>query len=283
MPAAAKGERPKGERPGAAVLVGAGRMGSAMARGWLRSKTSGISKLYVVEPSPSDEVKGWTKSKIALNRPAVPVDLAVLAVKPQGFAKAARDITGWIGPDTLVISIMAGITIESISRALHAAKVARAMPNTPGAVGKGVTGYALSRGCGAVERGVVERVLAPLGAVVGPLEERLMDVVTAVSGSGPAYVFLLAEALEAAGKHAGLDDATAASLARATVVGAGALLEGGGDPGELRKAVTSPGGTTAAALDVLLARGALPDLMRKAVEAAVQRGQELSGEADKKR
>jgi len=260
-------------------------MGSAMARGWVRSlKTAGIGKLFVVEPAPGEEIAAWGKSgKIALNKPAVVVDLAVLAVKPQGFAKAVRDIAPWVGPETLVVSIMAGITIESISRALHVSKVARAMPNTPGAVGKGVTGYAVSRACGVVERGVVERVLAPLGGVVGPLEERLMDVVTAVSGSGPAYVFLLAEALEAAGKHAGLDDATAAALARATVVGAAALMEQGGDPGELRKAVTSPGGTTAAALDVLLARGALPDLMRKAVEAAVQRGQELSGEADKKR
>jgi pyrroline-5-carboxylate reductase len=254
-----------------------------MARGWLRSRTSAIGKLYVVEPEPSKEVTGWAKSKIALNKQPVQVDLAVLAVKPQSFAKVAGDIKGWIGPGTLVISIMAGISIEGISRALHADKVARAMPNTPGAVGKGVTGYALSRACGDVERGVVERVLAPLGGVVGPLDERLMDVVTAVSGSGPAYVFLLTETLEAAGKYAGLDAATAAALARATVTGAAALLEQGGDPGELRKAVTSPGGTTAAALDVLLARGALPDLMRRAVDAAVSRGQELSGEAAKKR
>lgn len=266
-----------------AVLVGAGRMGSAMARGWLRSKTSGIGKLYVVEPEPADEIAAWGKSgKIALNKPAAAAGIAVLAVKPQSFAKSAQGIRGWVGPETLVVSIMAGITIESITGALGARKVARAMPNTPGAVGKGITGYALSRACGEVEQGVVEGVLAPLGGVVGPLEERLMDVVTAVSGSGPAYVFLLVEVLEAAGKHAGLDDATAAVLARQTVVGAGALLEQGGEASELRKAVTSPGGTTAAALDVLLARGALPELMRKAVDAAVVRAQELSKEATKK-
>jgi pyrroline-5-carboxylate reductase len=267
-----------------AVLFGAGRMGAAMARGWLRKlKGAGLAKLFVVEPAPADEVAAWGKSgKIALNRPALAVDVAVLAVKPQSFAKAARDISGWVGRDTLVISIMAGITISGISTALNAKKVARAMPNTPGAIGKGVTGYALSKQCGDAEKAATERLLAPLGDVVGPLDEKHIDAVTAVSGSGPAYVFLLAEALEAAARHAKLDDATAAALVRKTIIGAAALLAEGGDPGELRKAVTSPGGTTAAALDILMARGGLPELMRKAVEAAVDRGAELSKEADKK-
>jgi pyrroline-5-carboxylate reductase len=267
-----------------AVLIGAGRMGAAMARGWLRGlKGAGIGKLFVMEPAPGDEIAAWGKSgKIALNKPALALDIVVLAIKPQGFAKEVRDISGWIGRETLVVSIMAGVTIESISTALGAKKVARAMPNTPGAIGKGITGYALSKQCGDEEKAATERLLAPLGDVVGPLDEKHIDAVTAVSGSGPAYVFLLAEALEAAAKHAKLDDATAAALARKTIIGAAALLEQGGDPGELRKAVTSPGGTTAAALDILMARGALPELMRKAVEAAVNRGAELSKEADKK-
>jgi pyrroline-5-carboxylate reductase len=267
-----------------AVLIGAGRMGAAMARGWLRGlKGAGIGKLFVVEPAPGEEIAAWGKSgKIALNKPTLAVDIVVLAIKPQGFAKAVRDISGWIGRETLVVSIIAGVTIDSISSALGARKVARAMPNTPGAIGKGVTGYALSKQCGDEERTATEKLLAPLGDVVGPLDEKHIDAVTAVSGSGPAYVFLLAEALEAAAKHAKLDDATAAALARKTIIGAAALLEQGGDPGELRKAVTSPGGTTAAALDILMARGALPELMRKAVEAAVNRGAELSKEADKK-
>jgi pyrroline-5-carboxylate reductase len=267
-----------------AVLVGAGRMGVAMARGWLRSlKSAGLGKLHVVEPEPSAEIAAWGKSgKISLNRAGNPADVVVLAVKPQGFAKAAQSLSGWIGPDTLIVSIMAGVTIRSISDALGVSRVARAMPNTPGAIGKGVTGYALSPQCGEVEKATAEKLLAPLGDVVGPLEEKYIDVVTAVSGSGPAYVFLLAEALEGAAKAAGLDDATAATLARKTVIGAGALLAEGGDPAELRRAVTSPGGTTAAALDVLMARGAVPELMRKAVEAAAKRGAELSREAEKK-
>jgi pyrroline-5-carboxylate reductase len=285
MPAApGKPEGKVGGELKTAVLVGAGRMGAAMARGWLRSlKGAGIGKLFVVEPAPVEEVAAWGKSgKVALNRPALALDIVVLAIKPQGFATAVRDISGWIGRETLVVSIMAGVTIDSISTALGAKRVARAMPNTPGAIGKGVTGYALSKQCGEEEKAATERLLAPLGDVVGPLDERHIDAVTAVSGSGPAYVFLLAEALEAAAKHAKLDDATAAALARKTIIGAAALLEQGGDPGELRKAVTSPGGTTAAALDILMARGALPELMRKAVEAAVNRGAELSKEADKK-
>ncbi len=278
MPPAEKGELKH------AVLVGAGQMGAAMARGWLRSlKSAGLAKLHVVEPEPSAEVAAWGKSgKISLNRAANPADVVVLAVKPQGFAKAAPLIGGWIGPDTLVVSIMAGVTIRSISEALGVSKVARAMPNTPGAIGKGVTGYALSAQCGDEEKATAGKLLAPLGDVVGPLEEKHIDAVTAVSGSGPAYVFLLAEALEGAAKAAGLDDATAATLARKTVIGAGALLSEGGDPADLRRAVTSPGGTTAAALDVLMARGAIPELMRKAVEAAATRGAELSREAEKK-
>ncbi|HEX5005967.1 MAG TPA: pyrroline-5-carboxylate reductase [Hyphomonadaceae bacterium] len=278
MPPAQKGELKQ------AVLVGAGRMGVAMARGWLRSlKTAGIGKLHVVEPDPSAEVAAWGKSgKISLNRAANPADIVVLAVKPQGFAKAAPSIGGWVGPDTLVISIMAGVTIRGIGEALGVSKVARAMPNTPGAIGKGVTGYALSSLCGETEKSTAEKLLAPLGGVVGPLEEKHIDAVTAVSGSGPAYVFLLAEALEGAARAAGLDSETAATLARKTVIGAGALLAEGGDPAELRKAVTSPGGTTAAALDILMARGAIPELMRKAVEAAARRGAELSLEAEKK-
>jgi pyrroline-5-carboxylate reductase len=267
-----------------AVLIGAGHMGAAMARGWLRGlKGAGIAKLWVVEPAPGDEIAAWGKAgKIALNKPPMAVDVVVLALKPQGFAAAAREITGWIGRETLVVSIMAGVTMESIAQATGAKKVARAMPNTPGAIGKGVTGYALSKLCGEAEKAATEKLLAPLGDVVGPLDEKHIDAVTAVSGSGPAYVFLLAEALEAAAKHAKLDDATAAALARKTIIGAAALLEQGGDPGDLRKAVTSPGGTTAAALDILMARGALPELMRKAVEAAVNRSAELSKEADKK-
>lgn len=265
------------------VLVGAGRMGSAMARGWLGDLGSaGIGKLSVVEPAPGEDVLAAASEKlIALNPAPEPADIVVLAVKPQGFAAMAGELKAWVGPQTLVLSIMAGMTIARIASALGSDRVARAMPNTPGAIGLGVTGYALSNSCGNEEAIATGQLLEPLGLVVGPLAETQMDAVTAVSGSGPAYVFLLAEALADAGRAAGLDAATALALARETVIGAGALLgEFAESPAELRKQVTSPGGTTAAALSVLMGEGGLPDLMRKAVDAAVRRGAELARAAD---
>ncbi|HOY77052.1 MAG TPA: pyrroline-5-carboxylate reductase [Hyphomonadaceae bacterium] len=268
-----------------AVLAGAGRMGSAMARGWLSDlQAAGVGRLSVIEPSPGEDVSQAAKDGlIALNRAPEVADILVLAVKPQGFAASVEGLKAWVSKDTLVVSIMAGVPIARIAASLGTPKVARAMPNTPGAIGMGATGYALSSACGDADGEATGRLLEPLGLVVGPLQESQMDAVTAVSGSGPAYVFLLVEALAAAGRSAGLDEPTANALARETIVGAGALL---GDlaesPAELRKQVTSPGGTTAAALDVLMSAGGMPDLMRKAVDAAVRRGQELAKEAEKK-
>lgn len=281
----ASSSRAAGSRLKHAVLVGAGRMGSAMARGWLADLGSaGLERLSVVEPSPGDDVRDAAAIKlIHLNPEPVAADIVVLAVKPQGFGAAADELKAWVGPDTLVVSIMAGVTISRIGQALGVTKIARAMPNTPGAIGMGATAFALSEACGEAESVATGRLLEPLGLVIGPLGEDKMDAVTAVSGSGPAYVFLLVEALAAAGRSAGLDEATANALARETVVGAGALLgEFAESPSELRKAVTSPGGTTAAALDVLMSGGGMPDLMRKAVDAAVRRGAELAREAEKK-
>lgn len=266
-----------------AVLVGAGRMGSAMARGWLGDlAAAGIGRLSVLDPAPGDDVKEAEKAGfIALNPAPEPADLLILAVKPQGFGASADGLKAWVGADTLIVSIMAGVTIARISAALGCPKVARAMPNTPGAIGMGATGFALSDACGDAEAATTAALLEPLGLVVGPLKEDQMDAVTAVSGSGPAYVFLLVESLAAAGRAVGLDEKDANALARETIIGAGALLgEFAEPPSELRRQVTSPGGTTAAALEVLMAAGGMPDLMRKAVEAAARRGAELAKEAE---
>lgn len=267
------------------ALIGAGRMGSAMARGWLGDLgAAGIARLSVVEPHPGEDVVAAADGElIALNDPAEIADIVVLAVKPQGFSDAVDALKAWVGPQTLVVSIMAGVTIARIAMVLGSSKVARAMPNTPGAIGMGATGYTLSDACGDDEAIATARLLEPLGLVVGPLKEVQMDAVTAVSGSGPAYVFLLVEALGAAGRSAGLDEATAIALARETVIGAGALLSDFAEsPAELRKQVTSPGGTTAAALGVLMGEGGMPDLMTRAVDAAVKRAAELAQEAEKK-
>src|SRR5262249_32816344 len=152
-------------------------------------------------------------------------------------------------PETLIVSIIAGVSIARISSALGSSKVARAMPNTPGAIGMGATGFALSDSCGDAESRLTSGLLEPLGLVLGPLPDSQMDAGTAASGWAPAYVFYLVETLAAAGRAAGLSEATANALARETIIGAGALLDHFGEPpADLRKAVTSPGGTTAAAL-----------------------------------
>ena len=166
--------------------------------------------------------------------------------------------------------------METLSRELGAQRVIRSVPNTPARIGRGVTAYVASPACTAEDRALIEQLLAPLGSVEPMAAERLMDVVTAVSGSGPAYVFLLAEVLAAAAEQEGLDKETAMRLASATVAGAGALmLETGDTPSVLRKQVTSPGGTTEAALDILGAGDGLGPLLRRAVSAAAQRSRDL--------
>lgn len=273
--AAAKGSRLKH-----AVLAGAGRMGSAMARGWLQDLgAAGLGKLSVLEPQPGEDVIEAANAKlISLNPPPEPADILVLAVKPQGFTGSVDGLKAWVSPQTLVVSIMAGVTISRIASALGCPRVARAMPNTPGAIGMGATGFALSDACSEAESVATGKLLEPLGLVVGPLKENQMDAVTAVSGSGPAYVFLLAEVLTEAAVATGLPPDMAAKLARATVTGAGELLHRSDLPPEqLRKNVTSPNGTTAAALAVLMGEGGIGPVMVKAVAAARKRSEELSG------
>jgi pyrroline-5-carboxylate reductase len=192
------------------------------------------------------------------------------------FADVAPSAKAFVGPNTLVISIMAGVTIAALSHLMETQRVIRAMPNTPGQIGKGVTAYVASNAVTSEDRGLAALLLDPLGIVEAIPNERLMDVVTAVSGSGPAYVFLLAEVLAAAAEAEGLPADIAARLATQTVAGSGALmLDGGKSPSDLRKQVTSPGGTTQAALDVLQAADGLGLTMRRAVQAATQRSREL--------
>ncbi|HVY88122.1 MAG TPA: NAD(P)-binding domain-containing protein, partial [Hyphomonadaceae bacterium] len=163
-----------------AVLIGAGRMGSAMARGWLSDLgAAGLKKLIVVEPSPGEDVIEAERQKlITLNSKPSPTEIVVLAIKPQGFSAAAEGLKAWVGPDTLIVSIMAGISIARISSALGSARVARAMPNTPGAIGMGATGFALSDACSHADSRAASNLLEPLGLVIGPLPESQMDVVT---------------------------------------------------------------------------------------------------------
>ncbi len=261
------------------ALVGAGAMGGALVRGWIEAvRKGGGLTLTVVEPNFDPELERELDAVGAVLNPpdAGPVDIVVLAVKPQTFPGIVESVKRFVGPDTRMMSVMAGIPMETLTREFGAQRVIRCVPNTPARIGRGVTAYVASPACTAEDRQLVEQLLEPLGAVEPIAAERLMDVVTAVSGSGPAYVFLLAEVLAAAAEQEGLDRDTAMRLASRTVAGAGALmLETGETPSTLRKQVTSPGGTTEAALDVLGAGDGLGPLLRRAVSAAAARSRQL--------
>jgi pyrroline-5-carboxylate reductase len=266
-------------RPDAGLtLVGGGRMGSALAGGWIQSGLEG--QIAVHDPKPSDQLKAWeANGKIRLNPAPSPAATLVVAVKPQVFGTISDELKAFVGPDTLVLSIMAGITLDGLATGLGTPRVARAMPNTPGLIGKGMTLLCLPQTASADDANALHKLLSPLGDVEGPITEDKISAATAISGCGPAYGFLLAEVMAAAGVAHGLDADMALRLARKTVEGAGALMMSSDEPpSTLRENVTSPGGVTKAALDVLMRDGAMPSLMEEAVAAAVRRDRELSGE-----
>lgn len=265
-------------------LVGAGRMGLALLEGWVKAGlVSAAAPARIVEPNPSPALRALVAQKAA--RMAAPPfaasapPLIVLAVKPQMLPFALPALVPLAGKGAAVISIVAGRMIAYIREGLGAPPglaVVRAMPNTPAAIGKGITTVFAGADVNAELRAMAERLLAAAGAVVWVEREELIDAGTAISGSGPAYFFLLVEALADAGVAIGLPRPTAEKLARETLVGSGALLAASAEaPSALREAVTSPGGTTRAALDVLMAADGLSPLMRRAVDAALGRAKEL--------
>jgi pyrroline-5-carboxylate reductase len=265
---------------GLVVLVGAGKMGSALLEGWLRLGLD-ANNVAVLEPQPSAQIAALAGRGLRLNpdMPALGNAAAiVLAVKPQAATQAIAPLAPMVAASTLVVSIMAGRTLQFLSSALDGAcALVRAMPNTPAAIGRGIT-VAVALNASAAQRDLANRLLCATGAVEWIDDEALMGAVTAVSGSGPAYVFLLAEVLAQAGAAAGLPPLLAEKLARETVAGAGELLHRSPlDAAALRANVTSPGGTTAAALEVLMGRNGLAPLLHRAVAAATARSRELAG------
>lgn len=266
--------------PGPLLLLGAGKMGSAMLEGWL---TRGLAprKLIVLEPQPGKAVKALALRGLKLN----PKDKAaiaaaiVIAVKPQSAPEAVPRIAAHVGKSTLVVSIMAGRTLHFLESDLPAGTaIVRAMPNAPAAIGRAITVAVGNAKVSARQRKQASDLLAAIGAVEWTRHEGIMDAVTAVSGSGPAYVFLLAEAMTKAGIAAGLPAPLATRLARETIAGSGELLHRSDlDAATLRQNVTSPGGTTAAALEVLMGPGGFDALLTKAIAAATWRGRELAG------
>lgn len=266
---------------GRLVLVGGGKMGLAMLEGWL-ARGLAAKTVTVLDPQPSAELGKYAAGGVALN-PAIgdigEAEAVVLAVKPQVAPDVVSGLAPLFGASTLLLSIMAGRTLGFIEHELgREAAIVRAMPNTPAAIGRGISVAVGNEDVHPAQRTLATALLAAIGSVEWVDDERLIDAVTAVSGSGPAYVFLLAEALAQAGIAAGLPPALAARLARETVAGSGELLHRSPlDPATLRQNVTSPGGTTAAALGVLMRANGLQTLMIEAVAAATKRSRELAG------
>jgi pyrroline-5-carboxylate reductase len=268
-----------GDFPASLLLVGAGRMGSALLKGWLNLGLHPAG-VHVLDPAPSAEVQAFCAARGAtMGAPASAPEVLVLAIKPQTLAGAAPMLAPLAGPRTLVVSILAGKTLKTVADHLPGAgAVIRAMPNLPAAIGAGITGAVANAAVTPAQRQTAQALLAAGGRVEWLDDEGLIDAVTAVSGSGPAYVFYLAECLAEAGVAQGLPPAVAERLARATIEGAGAMLAALPEAAaaKLRADVTSPGGTTEAALAELKGDDALGKLIGRAVAAARQRAQQLS-------
>ena len=272
---------------GGLLLVGCGKMGGAMLEGWLREGAPG-NRICVVEPTPSESLRTLAErsgvtlvSQISGTPADMAVSVVILAVKPQMMADVLPQVAARTAPSApLALSIAAGTTIAAFEAAFGAqSAVVRAMPNTPAAVGRGAAALTANSHVSPEQRALADVLLRSVGEVVWLEDEALIDAVTAVSGSGPAYVFHMIEALAAAGAAEGLPADLAMTLARATIIGAGELARQSPESaGQLRINVTSPGGTTAAGLEQLMAaEDGLTPLMRRTVAAAARRSRELGG------
>jgi pyrroline-5-carboxylate reductase len=261
------------------LLIGAGRMGGALLRGWL---ARGLGPVLIIETNPSPELKRLARRDVTLlkNIDDAPRRLraCVIALKPQILKTEAARLRAIAGSGVPMISIAAGSSIKLMSKAWgNSARIIRAMPNTPGSIGEGISALYAAPNATPRDRKLAESLLAALGETVWVKRETDIDAVTAVSGSGPAYVFLMVECLEEAARKEGLPPSVAHRLARQTIIGAGALLKVDDAPAEaLRRNVTSPHGTTEAALGVLMAKDGLAPLIKRAVSAARRRARELA-------
>jgi pyrroline-5-carboxylate reductase len=266
---------------GTLVLVGAGKMGGAMLEGWLASGAN-PKKIIALDPHASDEMKALlAKHGVALNAAVSGItdaEVVLVAVKPQVMDEVLPTIKSLGASKPLILSIAAGKTIATFERHFGAnASVIRTIPNTPAAIGRGITAMCANQHVSPAQLKLAETLLSAIGEVVTVDREELIDSATAVSGSGPAYVFYMTECLAKAGEAVGLSPALAMQLARATVAGSGELMRvTGTQAATLRQNVTSPKGTTYAALQVLMADDGMEPLLVKAVKAAADRSRELA-------
>ncbi len=256
-------------------------MGGALLSGWIKSGAIKPNQLIILDPTPGEAAQTAIEAgALHLKKPSKKlssIKYLLLAIKPQMFTKLAPEIAEHIAAKALIISILAGTSLASLQDVFSAQSIIRAMPNTPAAIGKGITAYTNGANVSDAQTAMAETLLAAGGKVRHLPNEHLIDVVTAVSGSGPAYIFHMVEALEAAAIHIGLPPELAPDFARQTVIGAAGLLEASDlAAAELRQNVTSPNGTTQAALDVLMGLEGLPPLMRETLHAALTRAKELA-------
>jgi len=266
---------------GTLVLVGAGKMGGAMLEGWLKGGAD-ASRIVALDPSPPPEVRAVIEGAGVRLNPDVSTirdaEVVIIAVKPQLMEDVLPGVVSLKASKPLILSVAAGKTIASFERHFGAdAAVIRTIPNTPAAVGRGITAMAANPNVSPAQMALARTLLEAVGEVVTVENEAMIDAVTAVSGSGPAYVFYLTECLAAAGEKVGLPKDLAMQLARATVAGSGELMrQSGTEAATLRQNVTSPKGTTYAALQVLMAEDGMQPLFDKAIDAATKRSRELA-------
>lgn len=266
---------------GTLVLVGAGKMGGAMLEGWL-SGGAEAAKIVALDPAPSPEMTAMLNAKgVRLNPDIASItdpEVILVAVKPQVMDEVLSSIAALKASKPLILSVAAGKTIATFERHFGSdAAVIRTIPNTPAAVGRGITAMASNANVSTAQLELARQLLSAVGEVVTVADEAMIDAVTAVSGSGPAYVFYLTECLAAAGEKVGLPAGLAMQLARATVAGSGELMrQSGVEAATLRQNVTSPKGTTYAALQVLMADDGMQPLFDKAIDAATRRSRELA-------
>lgn len=267
---------------GKLLLIGAGKMGGAMLAGWLKQGTP-ADRIAISDPLVSDEMQALAAEHGFAVNPDLDtlsgVEVVLLAVKPQMMDQVLPALQALGQDKPLYLSVAAGRTIAGFEAAFGSdAAIIRAMPNTPAAVGRGITAICPNQHCSEQQVALASDLLSAIGEVVAIDDEKLMDAVTGVSGSGPAYVFHLIECMAAAGEAEGLPADIAMKLARATVAGAGELVHQSPlSASTLRENVTSPAGTTAAALDVLMAEDAMPRILREGIAAATRRSEELAG------
>lgn len=256
------------------LILGAGRMGGAMLDGWRATKAFAGAELLVVDPNPGEAAQASGANLNPTDAEIASAQTVLMSVKPQTWRDAAKAIEGKLAPDAVIVSVAAGVRATAISQGFGNRRTARVMPTTACAIARG-TASLFAADAEAMAR--AHALFDPVATVVELANEDEMHAATGVSGSAPAYLYAFIEALEAAGVSAGLTPAQASKLARSTITGAAALLaETGEEPADLRRQVASPGGTTEAALNVLLSHNGLPPLMRETVAQCIRRSKELA-------